>query len=71
MESCTVGSYFSPYLLRSIKTPLPISSIIGMSFSFDNLESSSNDTLSVKPRILKLLVCTFKRAPVFSVIASL
>ena len=70
IESCTVGSYSKPYSLRSIKTPLPISSITGMSFSLPSLQSSSIDTLSVNPSILKLLVCTFKNAPVFSLIAS-
>ena len=70
IESCTVGSYSKPYLLRSTKTPLPISSMTGISFSFPNLQSSSIDTLSVNPNILKLLVWTFKKAPVFSEIAS-
>ena len=51
--SITVGSFSNPYLLKSIKTPLPMSSITGISFSLAKLHISLALTLLVKPTILK------------------
>ena len=51
-ESITVGSYDNPYLDKSIKTPLPKSSITGILYLSPNFFNSLISTLPVKPNIL-------------------